>query len=78
MIALNGEVRWEKQLNCQIAFAAGIDLKALSVDPGSYFLVIRAGYATIVQEVKVKPYDLELSAAYHTRTALAKPGMAKR
>ncbi|MEQ1743786.1 MAG: hypothetical protein ABMA02_00030 [Saprospiraceae bacterium] len=51
LVAPDGSTRWEQKVANQPAFAKMLDLRALAVEPGTYVLLIKAGVATLSQEL---------------------------
>lgn len=62
LTAANGTVRWEQTFSGEPGFAKLIDLKALAVDPGDYYLRIQSGEAFLEQKIIVKSRDTSLGA----------------
>lgn len=78
IVAPDGNVRWEANSNGQIAIAKSLDVKALMIEPGLYFVHIQAGDATVIQEVEIKASKLQPGMAHHVSNAGAGTEMAKK
>lgn len=72
----NGTIRWEQEVANKQAFAKMLDLKTLSVDPGSYTLRVQTGAATLNQELVVTSRSVALGATRHTTAVPGTPAMA--
>ncbi len=77
LIAPDGSVKWAEMVSHQAAFATNIDLKALMVEPGAYILTVRAGEASLIQELEMKPAGLQLGMTQHVSKTMTSPEVAK-
>lgn len=77
LVSDKGETRWEESLAGQPAFGNTIDLGALTLEPGLYFLCLNAGNATLMQELTVQANGVKTLIAHHTAHVPASPAMAK-
>lgn len=73
----DGNVRWEKNVSDQASFAEQVNVKALMIEPGTYFLRIEFGGATVIQELKISASGLQAGMAHHVSNIAAVSGMAK-
>lgn len=78
IMAPNGDVRWEAHSGGAIAIARSVDMKALMIEPGMYFVHIQAGDATVIQEVEIKASALQPGMAHYVSYAGAGTEMAKK
>ncbi len=76
LIAPDGSTRWEHVVSNKPAFAKMLDLKTLSVEPGTYTLRVLAGAATLTQELVVKNRSVTLGATRHSAGLPGTPAMA--
>lgn len=75
LTAADGAVRWEKTFSGEPGFASMIDLKALAIEPGDYYLRVQAGEAFLEQKIVVKNRETTLGAVRYS--ALAAAAMVK-
>jgi len=78
LLTPDGDVRWEASSNGQIAITKLFDVKALMIEPGTYFLRIQAGDATVIQELEIKSSALQPGMAHHVSDAGAGVELAKK
>ena len=76
LIEPDGTIRWEKEVTNKQAFAKMLDLKTLSIDPGTYTLRVQTGAATLNQELVVNTRNVMLGALQHSTAVPGTPAMA--
>ncbi len=78
IVSPDGDVRWEAGSDGAIAIAKSVDMNALMIEPGTYFVHIQAGDATVIQELKITGTAMQPGMAHHVSNAGAGAEMAKK
>ncbi|MEZ4941670.1 MAG: hypothetical protein R3D58_12400 [Saprospiraceae bacterium] len=78
IISPDGDVRWEAASRGQIAIAQTLNMKALMIEPGTYFVHIQAGDATVIQELEITGAGVQPGMAHHVSNPGYGTEMAKK